>query len=285
MVQKDKHKQLIIPEVLKIIPDPPQTLYATNDNLTELLNRPRIAIVGSRKMTAYGRVVTQKLATELASHGIVIVSGLAYGVDACAQQAALDAGGQAIAVLACGLDRIYPAANTRLAQQINQKGGVIVSEYREGTSPLKHQFLARNRLIAGLADAVLVTEAAERSGSLNTASHALNQGKPVLAVPGNIISPLSAGTNNLIKSGAIAVSEVSDILQSIGITEEKQKHSALAYNEEEYILIKILQRGITDGAELLRQSQLETTIFNQTLSMLEIRGSIRPLGNNKWTAD
>jgi len=267
---------------LRRIPDAPETFYLLGSGLEALLAKPRVAIVGSRKMSPYGRTVTEKLARELSKNGVVIVSGLAYGVDACAHQATLDSDGVAIAVLGCGLDRIYPAANERLGWQIIEKGGSIVSEYPAKTEPLKHHFLARNRIISGLADAVLITEAAEHSGSLNTAGHALNQGKPVMAVPGNITSQLSGGTNNLIKAGALPVTSVSDILYALGI-DETEREIPMALSKEEHIVITMLKDGISDAAELLAKSDLDPAMFNQTLTMLEIAGTIKPLGNNKWT--
>ena len=283
MIQKHKHKQIPVPDTLASVPDAPEKLFCIGDNLEDLVQKPRIAIVGSRKMTAYGRGITEKFASELAGKGIVIVSGLAYGVDACAHQAALDAGGECIAVLACGLDQMYPAANRLLANKLVEQGGAIVSEYPEGTEPLRHRFLERNRIISGLANAVLITEAAERSGSLNTASHALNQGKPVLAVPGNITSPLSGGTNNLIKSGAHTITNADDILSILGLDKSKQTSLPIAMNQEEFILLTLLNDGVSEGSELATKSELGASLFNQTLTMLEIAGKIKPLGNNHWT--
>lgn len=283
IMQKLKHKPIPIPHLLTQLPDAPSCLFAIGEGLNELLAKPRVAIVGSRKMTPYGRGVTEKLTTELAGKGIVIVSGLAYGVDACAHKAALDAGGQGIAVMGCGLDRIYPTAHTRLGEELIAKGGVILSEYPTGTTPYKNHFLERNRLISGLSDAVIITEAAERSGTLNTAAHALNQGIPVLAVPGNITSNLSAGTNNLLKSSAHPITSVDDVLSVLGISDSPQTVLPLAANEHEFILLSLLKAGITDGAQLHRQSELSTPIFNQTLTMLEITAKIKPLGNNHWS--
>lgn len=234
-------------------------------------------------MSPYGKEVTDKLASGLAGKGIVIVSGLAYGVDACAHQAALEAGGQGIAILGNGLDQIYPTAHVRLGEQLLQQGGVIISEYPEGTPPYKNHFLERNRLVSGLSDAVIITEAAERSGTLNTAAHAINQGKPVMAVPGNITSELSVGTNNLIKAGATPVTSINDVLSSLGIAENSPTRLPVAANPHEFIILSLLQDGITDGAVLLRQSELDVATFNQTLSMLEITSKIKPLGANHWS--
>lgn len=278
------HKPLTVPVVLTEIPDAPRELYALQgEELNALLSKPRVAIIGSRKMSAYGKHATDKIARELVARDVVIVSGLAYGVDACAHQATVDAGGKAIAVLACGLDRMYPAANSRLAKAILASGGVILSEYKTGVEPFKAHFLARNRLISGLADAVIIPEAAARSGSLNTAAHALNQGKPVFAVPGPITQPLSEGTNNLIKQGAHVLTDTEDVFEELGLNAPNQTVMPLAQNEQEYVILSLLKDGVTDGAELLHKSELEAYIFNQTLTMLELAGSIKPLGNNQWS--
>lgn len=283
LIHKAKHKQIPVPPLLSELPDAPDRLFAIGNNLQELLAKPRVAIVGARKMSPYGQAVTEMLASKLAGKGIVVVSGLAYGVDVCAHQATLGAGGQCIAVLACGLDRMYPTAHARVGEELVQKGGVIISEYPEGTAPLQYRFLERNRLISGLSDAVIITEAAQRSGTLNTAAHALNQGKPVLCAPGNITSELSVGTNNLLKAGATPVTSVDDVLSLLGIADSPKTSLPLASNEQEFILLSLIKDGTTDGAELLRQSQLETPIFNQTLTMLEITAKIKPLGANHWT--
>jgi len=282
-MQEIKHKRVPVPLLLSQLPDAPDRLFTIGDNLEGLLAKPRVAIVGARKMSPYGQAVTEMLAGQLAGKGIVIVSGLAYGVDACAHRAALEAGGQGIAVLGCGVDRIYPTAHTRLGKELVRKGGVIMSEYPVGTPPYKNHFLERNRLISGLAEAVIITEAAQRSGTLNTAAHALNQGKPVLCAPGNITSELSAGTNNLLKAGATPVTSVEDVLSLLGITENAQTALPLAANENEFILLSLIKDGTTEGAELLRQSSLDAAVFNQTLTMLEITAKIKPLGANHWS--
>ena len=167
-----------LPGVLRHISDSPQKLYVWG-NLTPLLAKPRLAVVGSRKVTPYGKAVTSDLVRTVAGQGVVIISGLALGVDALAHKAALEAGGYTIAVLACGLDKPYPSTHRQLARQILERGGALVSEYPEGTPPLQHQFIERNRLVSGLSDGVLITEAAEKSGTLHTANFALDQGKTV----------------------------------------------------------------------------------------------------------
>ena len=204
------------PAALQHIADPPAQLFVRGADVADLMARPRLAIVGSRKISAYGEAVTARLAGELARLGIVIVSGLAFGVDACAHRAALEAGGTTLAVLACGVDRVYPATHHRLAAAIVEQGGIILSEYPPGTTPYKNNFIARNRLISALSDGVLITEAAEKSGSLHTAHFALEQGREVLAVPGSITSQTSAGANNLIKSGAALVATPAVVLHALG---------------------------------------------------------------------
>lgn len=269
------------PSQLATIDEPPKQLYCLGD-IASLLDLPRLAVVGSRKVSPYGRAVTTQLARTAAEQGIVIVSGLALGVDALAHQAALDGGGKTIAVLPCGLDRIYPATNRQLAENILKQGGAIITEYPFETEPYKTNFLVRNRIISGISDGVLVTEAAIRSGSLNTANHALNQGRTVMAVPGPITNLLSGGTNNLIKAGATPITELSDILEALNLSSTATKQAPLAANPEEAAILNLITSGITEGGELLATSKLSAVIFNQTLTMLEITGKIRPLGAGHW---
>lgn len=272
-----------VPEKLRNIPSPPNQLFILGNDVKELLERPCVTVVGSRKVSAYGRAVTLGLAGELAKAGIVIISGLALGVDSLAHKAALDAGGLTIAVLPSGVETVYPPSHQGLAMQILQHGGALISEYPDGEPAYREHFIARNRIASGLGDALLITEAAEKSGTLHTANFALEQGKPVLAVPGNIISPTSVGTNNLIKAGATPVTSVQDVFQALGLEfAEKKKSAPRASNPNEQILLDLLFAGVADGTELLDQSALGVSLFNQTLTLLEIRGQIRPLGNNRW---
>ncbi len=287
-IKDTKHKPfrfagVNIPKPLQKIPSSPKELFIVGDSLDDFLQQPRIAIVGTRKVTSYGKHITEMLASELAQNGVVIISGLALGVDGIAHRATLDAGGKTIAVLPCGIDDIAPRTHTQLAHNIVEQGGVLLSEYPDTYPPLRENFVARNRLVAGLADAVLITEAAIKSGTLHTVNFALEQGKPVFAVPGNITSPMSAGCNQLIKTGATPVTSANDILEALGLNDDKQTRLITASNQEEQIIIDLLQQGITDGHELLSKSKLPPQIFNQTLTMLEISGSIKPLGNNNWS--
>lgn len=250
---------------------------------------PSVAIVGTRKPTQYGAEITMKFARELAQQGVIIVSGLALGTDALAHKGCLEVRGTTIAVLANELPSIYPRANTMLAKRILEHGGAIISEHstEEKTHYTvgKWSFLERNRIVAGLADAVLITEASARSGTLNTAAHALSQGKDVFVVPGNITSPQSAGCNALIKQGATPVTCVEDILPTLHLTKktETQQKLPLGSNNAEKSIIQALANGIRDGEELQKYTKLPAAEYSMTLTMLELNGSIHSLGANQWS--
>ena len=272
----------LFPEPLKHIPDPPRQLFYLGD-LAGCMDAPRLAVVGSRKVTNYGRAVTQKLAGQATQQGITIVSGLALGVDGLAHQATLDAGGKTIAVMAGGLNSISPATHRQLAEDILRSGGALVSEYASDMQPFKTNFVARDRIISGLSDAVLITEAAAKSGSLHTANFALEQGRTVMAVPGNITSEFSAGTNNLIKTGATPVTDIRDILAAMDLKQAQTRQTApLGATDEETSLLGLIHQGVSDASELLIHSQLAPAKFNQTLTMLEITGKIRSIGAGHW---
>jgi DNA processing protein len=181
-----------------------------------LLSKPAVGIVGARACSSYGRSVGRSLARELAAAGLVVVSGLARGIDSEAHRGALDARGETVAVLGCGIDRDYPAAHRELAARICERG-LVISEYGPGIEPAPWRFPARNRIIAGLCAATIVVEARERSGALITADFALEDGREVMAVPGEITSPLSSGTNALLRLGATPVTSVADVLEAFGI--------------------------------------------------------------------
>jgi len=278
-ISPQKHKYL---QIIDTIAKSPKKLYFIG-NLPES-RITSVAVVGTRRPTSYGQEVTHKLSYELARRGIVIVSGLAIGVDSIAHRAALDAGGKTIAVLANGLDTIYPATNKQLALKIAENDGAIISEYEPNVSPRQYQFLERNRIVSGLADAVLVTEAAARSGTLSTVARALEQGREVFVVPGNITSPLSSGCNAWLKQGAHPATCVEDILEVIAPDLLRpQTALALGDNPDETKIISLLQSGLRDGDEIQEKSGLTAADFSQTLTMLEINGIIRPLGGNQWT--
>lgn len=209
IINKDKRL-----EVLKQLAQPVNNLFYSGDLST--LDGPIVAIVGSRDVTTYGKKATYKLAYDLAKAGVVIISGLAIGVDSIAHQASLDAGGRTIAVLPSCLEAIYPKRHFDLANNIVKNGGLLLSEYPKGQAgPQKYQFIARNRLIAALSNAVIVTEAKKKSGSLHTANFALEQGIDVYAVPGEIYSPNSEGTNQLIQNGAGLVTDAQELIDYI----------------------------------------------------------------------
>ena len=242
-----------------------------------------IAIIGTRRPTAYGKEIAQRLAHDLAQEGVVIISGLALGVDSIAHRAALAAGGITIAVMPSGLDRIYPANHYELAQEIVANGGALLSEYPPGSMTYPGNFVARNRLVSGFSDGVLIIEASTRSGTMHTAAFALDQGRPVMAVPGPVTSPVSAGCHNLLKTGACLVTDVDDVLRELGF--ERSAHKApetLARSPAEKALLELLISGLRDGDELQQRSQLSPTKFSQTLTMLELNGVIRALGGNQW---
>lgn len=272
------------PEVLKDIPSPPKQLFCLGADLNELLKLPRVAIIGTRNITPYGELVTAKLARELAEQGVVIISGLAIGVDALAHRAALEAGGLCVGVLPCPLDNIVPATNRRLAERILENGGALVSEYAEGIYPQKQYFIARNRLMSGLAQAVLITEAGEKSGAIHTANFALDQGRDVLVVPGSITNSQTVGVHNLLKAGkAAAVTSYKDVLNILNLEDHSTPaREVRGRNAFEQKLLDLLLQGITAGDVLLDHSGLTAIEFAQTLSMLEIGGKIRPLGANHW---
>ena len=204
------------PPLLRAIPDPPAVLWLRGEVSPELLERPSVAIVGARACSSYGRSVARTLGRELAAAGLVVVSGMARGIDSEAHRGALDAGGATVAVLGCGIDRDYPAANRDLARRIVEQG-LIVSEYEAGVEPAPWRFPARNRIIAGLCMATVVIEARERSGALITADFALEDGREVMVVPGEITSAVSAGSNALLRLGATPVTAAADVLEAYGI--------------------------------------------------------------------
>ena len=205
-----------LPPLLRSIHDPPVGLFVRGEAPLDLLARPAVAIVGARACSGYGASVARSIARELAAAGLVVVSGLARGVDGEAHRGALDAGGITVAVLGCGVDRDYPAAHAELARRVGETG-LVISEYAPGVEPAPWRFPARNRIVAGLCAATVVVEARERSGALITADLALEEGREVFAVPGEITSALSSGTNGLLKLGAAPLTSAADVLASFGI--------------------------------------------------------------------
>lgn len=279
-ISPDEH---VFTKVLAHIPKPPKTLYYIGNLPQKRL--PTLAIVGTRRPSTYGVEVTSRFAYEIAKKGVVIVSGLALGVDAIAHKAAMEAKGVTMAVLPCGLPKIAPATNRNIAENMVKSGGALLSEYgSEVVASWKSNMLERNRLVSGLADGLLITEASARSGTLNTARHALEQGKEVFVIPGNITSPLSAGCNALIKQGALPVTEFADILNVIApdlVT--PQAVLALGDTPLESDIIALLNSGVRDGEALQVSLAVTTAELNGALTMLELNGAIRGLGANQWT--
>lgn len=258
------------PKSLYIIGNLPNTKVAT------------VAIVGSRRPTAYGRTVTEQLSEALAHRGVYIISGLALGVDAIAHKAALAAGGHTIAILPSGVDNPYPSSNRDIARKILANGDALISEYENGHTPREYDFLFRNRIVSGLADALIVTEANLRSGTMSTVAHALEQGKPVYAVPGPITSPLSAGCNKLIAQGATPIVSVEECLEMLGFGTEAITSARRGDTPLEQLILDGMHEGIQDGDELLVHTKSAPGEFSGALTMLEIKGMIKPLGGNKW---
>ena len=262
-----------------VSPQPKRLFYIGNPDISG----PTVAIVGTRKPTVYGKSVTLDLAEKLAKRGVMVVSGLALGIDGIAHQGALNVGGRTVAVLASGLDTISPSSHRQLAIKILEKDGALISEYEPGVPPLQFRFLERNRLVSGLADALIVTEASAKSGTMNTVMHALSQGKDVYAIPGNISSPSSAGCNKLIEQGATPIIDIDAFVENFAPRGDIQSQpTLLADTPEEQTIIDLIQSGISDGDSLLKSSKLDAVTFSTTLTMLELRGVIRSLGANNW---
>ena len=273
----------VYPKILLEIPDHPAVLYIKGD--IEVFGNPFLAIVGSRKFTHYGKKAAYDLSRACASVGLGIISGLALGIDAIAHKAALDGGGVTIGVLGCGLDKIYPANNLNLGREIIEKGGAVISELSPGTPPLKQNFPARNRIIAGLALGTLVVEAAEKSGALITAYQSLEYNREVMAVPGNIDSQVSKGTNLLIQKGAKLVQEPEDIFESLNIElkkAEERSREILPETEEEKVIIEILKSGEKIIDVIVKESDINIIALNSTLSMMEMKGIVENIGGGRY---
>ena len=274
------------PANLRQIQDCPPVLYYKGTLLSQ--DDLAIAVVGSRRATIYGRQVTEKLVSSLVMSGLVIVSGLARGIDSIAHRAALDAGGRTIAVLGNGLDTIYPPENKRLAEEIVENGA-IVSEFPLGFPSVPSNFPARNRIISGLSLGVLVTEGAIDSGSMITAGQAAEQGREVFAVPGPITGKMSEGANNLIKEGVHPVTEAVDILEILNIERKRRifdaKDSPLRIKPNDKMQAKILE--ILDGQSkhidlIARETGFSIDKVNSALGLMEIKGFVKNYGAGMW---
>ena len=261
------------PEKLRYLDDAPLLLYCKGD--ISLLNTDAISIVGTRMPSNYGKFVTEKFAGALASAGLTVVSGLAYGVDAISHRKTLEVNGKTIAVLGGGLNHIYPEANANLASEISEKG-LLISEYPPFAKPTKYTFPLRNRIIAGLSLGTLITEAGKKSGTIHTKEYALEYGRDVFAVPGNINSLKSELPNSLIRSAqAECVLDPEDILSRYNIKGVKNMAKAVEVSLDEATILKLLEDGEQDFDELSKKSKLPTNILNSCLTTLEIRGIIK----------
>jgi len=257
------------PPLLGAIHDPPPGLFVRGEAALAVLRGPTVAVVGARACSPYGSHVARMLGRELGGAGLAVVSGLARGVDGEAHRGALDAGGTTIAVLGCGIDRDYPAAHRELAARI-RGSGLVVSEYAPGVEPAPWRFPARNRVIAGLSAAVVVVEARDRSGALITADLALEEGRDVLAVPGEITSALSAGTNDLLKLGATPLTRSEDVLEIFGLVGAESAAADVGP-----LAAKVLERlrdGPASADELARATGLDAGSLASALTELELAG-------------
>jgi len=266
------------PRHLKDIYDPPALLYTRGELRRQ--DELAVAIVGSRKTAPYGRWITEKMGENLARHGVTVVSGMARGIDSLAHKGAIQGGGRTIAVLGCGVDVIYPSENRNLFQQIIEHGAVL-SEFPMGSPPEGGHFPKRNRVISGLSMGVVIVQASAESGSLITAGYALEQGREVFAVPGNVGAEGSRGTNQLIKDGAKLVETSDDILEEIlpqwrreGGEHEKTEAPGPDLTEEEKILYKLLGETPLHIDAIIRESQLDPGKVSSLLLNLELKGLI-----------
>jgi DNA processing protein len=278
-------KDATYPPLLRKIDYAPPVLYICG-SFTDDDRRYSMGIVGTRKMSTYGRQVTEHFAAELARGNMTIVSGLAQGVDTIAHTTALDVGGRTLAVLASGLDQIYPPGNNALARRIVESGqGALISAYPLGVRPEAGNFPARNHIISGLSLGILVTEAPEKSGALISANAALNQGREVFAIPGGIFSPGGAGVNKLIQDGAHPVTNVNDILASLNlhmIPQQSEFQAIQPDTPEEQTLLNLLSHEACHIDELIRESSLPANEVSSTLIVMELKGMIKQVGGMQY---
>lgn len=272
------------PQRLKEIDQPPPVLYIRGEYLPDDLFA--VAIVGTRRVTPYGRQITEELSAFLAANGITVISGLARGVDAIAHQSTLKAGGRSIGVLGSGVDKIYPPEHRGLAEQMI-KHGAIISDYAPGTPPDASNFPPRNRIISGLSLAVVVIEAGETSGALITAEFAAEQGREIFAVPGSILAPQSKGTNKLIQNGALPLLSVNDLMQALDLTrvgEHKAARKIIPADETEARLMNVLGSEPLHVDEIRNQSELPIEKVSAALALMELKGMVRQVGGMNYVA-
>jgi DNA processing protein len=280
------------PVLLKNIYDPPPIIYYRGNFLDMVNNKKTLAVVGSRKATYYGRKIARDISLELASRGYTIISGLARGIDTKAHLGALEAGGKTVAVLGCGIDRIYPAENISIANKII-KNGAIITEFPVYTKPEKNNFPRRNRIISGLSMGTLVVEAAEKSGALITSDYSLDQGREVFAIPGSIHSFLSKGCHDLIKQGAKLVNSYQDIIEELETKDIYNKSSENCNKKDENINIEDLNEYEKHFLnyisadplhidEIANLTELSPAQVNETLLSLELKNIIREVEGKRY---
>lgn len=270
------------PPLLREIPKAPGILYARGNATlnAEFWGRPHVAIVGTRKATSYGLKAARELARDLAARGVVIVSGLAFGIDAAAHRGALEANGATLAVLGSGVNQLYPAANADLARELMDRGGAVLSEFAPDFPPDKWTFPQRNRIVAGLTQATIVIEAPEKSGALITAYLALDFNREVGAIPGEITSINSTGTNALLRRGAALIRNAGDVLELLGLAEETAPATGNLFDNSDEIEQIILQCLVAPKSreELTSETSLPAETLGAKLTMLELKGIIKNSG-------
>lgn len=266
-------------------PDPPKELWIRGKlpEHTGEKDRPKtVAIVGARRSTGYGEDIAYKLAFDLARCGVVIVSGMAYGIDSCAHRGCLDAGGITIAVLGTPIDQIYPRSNIGLAKRILEKGAII-SEYEPNFETKNYCFLQRNRIVTGLSDAVVVVEASQKSGTKYTALVGDRQNRKVFAVPGDITRPMSAGCNQLIYDGVCPCLDVLDVMAAIGVYNKGSGNKIAGLDASEKLVVEAIKGGANEMLDIIKQTKYSSVELMQILMELELKSAIKSSGNNRWT--
>lgn len=268
------------PKLLKEIYDPPFCLFVKGKLKNDGYN---LAVVGTRKFSNYGKQITEEIVEPLASQGITIVSGLAYGIDGIAHKATLEVGGTTIAVLGSGINRahIFPKEHARLAEEIVEKGGAVISEYPPGTIPTRYTFPRRNRIVAGMSLGTLVIEAPEESGALITAQCALDNGRDVFAVPQNINSENSVGPNNLIKNGAKLITNYQEILEALNLQEIKNfidNKQIIPDSPIEEKILNCLSKEPQHVDLIIKETKLDSPTVNSNLTLMEMKGKVKNLG-------
>lgn len=268
------------PKSLAEIPHPPAGLFVRG--ALPSVKMQSIAIVGTRRATPHGSAIAKKFARELAECGFAVISGLAFGIDAAAHEGCLEAGGQTVAVLPCGIDRIYPRSHTRLAERIIACNGALVSEYPPDTEVLPYRFLERNRMVSGMAPATLVIEAPEKSGALATARFAAEQSRDCLVIPGPVAHPNYVGSHELIRKGAQLVNSINHILEAYGIENhaantDKNRHDAVTMSDDERKIFDAIKNGTTplDVDKIANITKLQPQAVTRAATFLIMRRIIK----------